>query len=208
MKPFGVGTKPYLFEKLAQPDENGVSRWVSKTEFVGEYAELMFQNGASWCRKESSIVKKYIVKFDKSVTPGNSVDRIKLDGFRDENDWIGSQAIRSDIKNYYKQKRCVVLGTSNPEVDHKNGWKNDANAMNIATQKMDDFQALSKAANDAKRQFCKECRRTGIRYDAKKLGYPVSYYEGNEQHNGNEDGCIGCFWYDPIEFRKHLKFEE
>lgn len=208
MKPFGVGTKPYLFEKLAQPDENGVSRWVSKTEFVGEYAELMFQNGASWCRKESSIAKKYIVKFDKSVTPGNSVDRIKLDGFRDENDWIGSQAIRSDIKNYYKQKRCVVLGTSNPEVDHKNGWKNDANAMNIATQKMDDFQALSKAANDAKRQFCKECRRTGIRYDAKKLGYPVSYYKGNEQHNGNEDGCIGCFWYDPIEFRKHLKFEE
>lgn len=208
MKPFGVGTKPYLFEKLAQPDENGVSRWVSKTEFVGEYAELMFQNGASWCRKESSIAKKYIVKFDKSVTPGNSVDRIKLDGFRDEDDWIGSQAIRSDIKNYYKQKRCVVLGTSNPEVDHKNGWKNDANAMNIATQKMDDFQALSKAANDAKRQFCKECRRTGIRYDAKKLGYPVSYYEGNEQHSGNEDGCIGCFWYDPIEFRKHLRFEE
>lgn len=208
MKPFGVGTKPYLFEKLAQPDENGVSRWVSKTEFVGEYAELMFQNGASWCRKESSIAKKYIVKFDKSVTPGNSVDRIKLDGFRDENDWIGSQAIRSDIKNYYKQKRCVVLGTSNPEVDHKNGWKNDANAMNIATQKMDDFQALSKAANDAKRQFCKECRRTGIRYDAKKLGYPVSYYKGNEQHSGNEDGCIGCFWYDPIEFRKHLRFEE
>lgn len=208
MKPFGVGTKPYLFEKLAQPDENGVSRWVSKTEFIGEYAELMFQNGASWCRKESSIAKKYIVKFDKSVTPGNSVDRIKLDGFRDEDDWIGSQAIRSEIKNYYKQKRCVVLGTSNPEVDHKNGWKNDANAMNIATQKMDDFQALSKAANDAKRQFCKECRRTGIRYDAKKLGYPVSYYEGNEQHNGNEDGCIGCFWYDPIEFRKHLRFEE
>lgn len=208
MKPFGVGTKPYLFEKLAQPDENGVSRWVSKTEFIGEYAKLMFQNGASWCRKESSIAKKYIVKFDKSVTPGNSVDRIKLDGFRDEDDWIGSQAIRNDIKNYYKQKRCVVLGTSNPEVDHKNSWKNDANAMNIATQKMDDFQALSKAANDAKRQFCKECRRTGIRYDAKKLGYPVSYYEGNEQHNGNEDGCIGCFWYDPIEFRKHLRFEE
>ena len=208
MKPFGVGTKPYLFEKLAQPDENGVSRWVSKTEFIGEYAELMFQNGASWCRKESSIAKKYIVKFDKSVTPGNSVDRIKLDGFRDEDDWIGSQAIRNDIKNYYKQKRCVVVGTSNPEVDHKNGWKKDANAMNIATQKMDDFQALSKAANDAKRQFCKECRRTGIRYDAKKLVYPVSYYEGNEQHNGNEDGCIGCFWYDPIEFRKHLRFEE
>lgn len=208
MKPFSVGTKPYLFEKLAQPDKNGVSRWVSKTEFVGEYAELMFQNGASWCRKESSIAKKYIIKFDKSVTPGNSVDRIKLDGFKSEEEWIGSQAIRSDIKNYYKQERCVVLGTSNPEVDHKNGWKNDVNAMNISTQSLNDFQPLSKAANDAKRQFCKECRKTGKRYDAKKLGYPVSFYKGNEQHDGTENGCIGCFWFDPIEFRKHLFFKD
>ena len=21
----------------------------------------------------------------------------------------------------------------------------------------------------------------------------------------NYDGCIGCFWYDPIEFREYLK---
>lgn len=54
---FAQGTKPFLFEKLASPDENGVSRWVSKSEFVGKYADLMFQNGASWCRKESSIAK-------------------------------------------------------------------------------------------------------------------------------------------------------
>lgn len=207
MKPFSKGSKPYLFEKLANPDENGVSRWVSKTEFTGEYSELMFQNGASWCRKESSIAKKYVVVFDKSVTPGNSVDRIKLNGFRDKNDWIGGQTIRNDIKNYYKEQRCVILGTSKPEVDHKNGWKNDSNAMNVATQKFEDFQPLSKAANDAKRQFCKECRRTGIRYDAKKLGYPVSFYEGTQKHNGTETGCIGCFWYDPIEFRKHLSFK-
>lgn len=51
------------------------------------------------------------------------MDRIRLNGFRKEDDWIGGQSIRSDIKNYYKQKRCVILGTSNPEVDHKNGWK-------------------------------------------------------------------------------------
>lgn len=30
---FAQGTKPFLFEKLASPDENGVSRWVSKSEF-------------------------------------------------------------------------------------------------------------------------------------------------------------------------------
>ena len=31
-----------LFIELAQPDKNGVSRWVFKTEFTGKYKELMF----------------------------------------------------------------------------------------------------------------------------------------------------------------------
>ena len=25
------------------------------------------------------------------------------------------------------------------------------------------------------------------------------------QNNNEENACIGCFWYDPIEFRKHLQ---
>lgn len=202
---FTRGTKPDLFVELANPNSDGVSRWVSKSEFVGKYSPLMFQNGADWCRKESTIARYYYVEFDKSVTPGNGVDRIRLNGYKKPEDRLGSQSIRSDIKQYYKQKRCVVLGTSNPEVDHKNGWKNDDSVMNIATQKMEDFQPLSKAANDAKRQFCKECRATGERFDAKRLGYPMSYCKGCKMHDGTATGCEGCFWYDPIEFRKHLK---
>lgn len=202
---FTRGTKPDLFVELANPNSDGVSRWVSKSEFVGKYSPLMFQNGADWCRKESTIARYYYVEFDKSVTPGNGVDRIRLNGYKKPEDRLGSQSIRSDIKQHYKQKRCVVLGTSNPEVDHKNGWKNDDSVMNVATQKMEDFQPLSKAANDAKRQFCKECRATGERFDAKRLGYPMSYCKGCKMHDGTATGCEGCFWYDPIEFRKHLK---
>ena len=202
---FAKGTKPDLFVELANPNSDGVSRWVSKNEFVGKYSPLMFQNGADWCRKESTIARYYYVEFDKSVTPGNGVDRIRLNGYKKPEDRLGSQSIRSDIKQYYKQKRCVILGTSNPEVDHKNGWKNDDSVMNVATQKMEDFQPLSKAANDAKRQFCKECRATGERFDAKRLGYPMSYCKGYKMHDGTATGCEGCFWYDPIEFRKHLK---
>ena len=200
---FKIGSKAYLFLKLAKPDSEGNTRWVSKDEFVGEYASLMFKNGADWCRKESLIAKTYNIEFDKSVTPGNSIDRIRLNGLKDLED--GSQNIRSDIKKYYKTKRCVILGTSNPEVDHKNGWKNDYKVMNTSTQKREDFQPLSKAANDAKRQFCKECRRTKKRFDAKSLGYPISFYAGDEEHDETEKGCVGCFWYDPLEFRKHLK---
>lgn len=202
---FTRGTKPDLFVELANPNSDGVSRWVLKSEFVGKYSPLMFQNGADWCRKESTIARYYYIEFDKSVTPGNGVDRIRLNGYKKPEDRLGSQSIRSDIKQHYKQKRCVVLGTSNPEVDHKNGWKNDDSVMNVATQKMEDFQPLSKAANDAKRQFCKECRATSERFDAKRLGYPMSYCKGSKMHDGTATGCEGCFWYDPIEFRKHLK---
>lgn len=194
-------TKTELFIKLAQPDENGVSRWVNITEFVGEYACLTFGNGASWARKESTLAKKYVIEFDKSISSGNGIDRIRLNGF---NNGDYSQYIRADIKKAIKARRCVVLGTSNPEVDHKNGMKNEGRVMRNEEQRLEDFQPLSKAANDAKRQFCKECRRTGIRYDAKQLGYPMSFYEGAAEHNNEENACIGCYWYDPLEFKKHL----
>lgn len=195
-------TKTELFLKLAAPDKNGVSRWVYVSEFVGEYADLTFGNGASWARKESTLAKKYNVEFYKKDTPGNSIDRIRLNGF---NNGDYSQHINASIKREIKSRRCVVLGTSNPEVDHKNGMKNEARVMKNEAQRLSDFQALSKAANDAKRQFCKECMRTGIRYDAKQLGYPMPYYKGGAKHNNEENACIGCYWYDPIEFRRHLQ---
>lgn len=198
-------TKTDLFIKLAKPDEQGVSRWVDASEFVGEFAGLKLGNGASWSRKESTLAKKYIIEFDKSITKGNRIDRIRLNGF---NNGDYSQHIRADIKRTISSQRCVVLGTSKPEVDHKNGMKNEDRVMRNEDQKLSDFQPLSKAANDAKRQFCKECRNTGKRYDAKKLGYPISFYAGTENHNMEEDACIGCFWYDPIEFRKHLQKKE
>ena len=165
---FKDGSKGQLFLELANPNEKGESRWVSKNEFVGKYKSLMFENGASWCRKESVIAQYFYIEFDKTITPGNGIDRIRLAGYKKVEDRLGSQSIRSDIKDFYKNQRCCVLYTSKPEVDHKNGWKNDS-AMNIATQKKEDFQPLSKAANDAKRQFCKECRSTRVRFDAKKL---------------------------------------
>ena len=74
----------------------------------------------------------------------------------------------------------------------------------IIEKDISDFQPLSKAANDAKRQYCKECIRDGKRYDAKQLGYPMSFYKGTLVYD-QFVGCEGCFWHDPIEFRKHLK---
>ncbi|MFI3227205.1 MAG: restriction endonuclease [Clostridia bacterium] len=194
-------TKIELFEQLAGIDENGYSRWVYVTEFVDEYQGLQLLNGAGWSRDDGSFGRKYVIERDKSITPGNKTDAIRTVGFSTNDHY---QHINADIKRTIQSQRCVVLGTSNPEVDHKNGMKNEDRVMRNENQKLSDFQPLSKAANDAKRQFCKECKQTGLRYNATNLGYPMDFYLGDKHHTGQEDGCVGCYWYDPIEFKRHL----
>jgi hypothetical protein len=200
-------TKTNRFLQLAKPDANGKTKWIDVSIFIGQYKDLAFGNGASWARKESTLAKKYIVVFDKTITPGNGIDRIKLDGYNKVK--IGNQNIKSSIKQYYRNRRCVVLYTSGNagkpiEIDHKNGRKNNPKVMNVKTQLLIDFQPLSKAANDAKRQHCKNCATTNNRFDATSLGYKKSYYKGVHKHNGQPGGCEGCYWYDPVEFRKNL----
>ena len=199
--------KRKLFIELAQPDENWVSRWVSVNEFVDRYSVLRFRNWRDRCRENSTIAKQYILEIDKSQTPWNSVDRIKLSWKRRE-EITTTQSIRPDIIREISSRRCVILWTHyscdhRTEVDHKNWRKNDPRVMNLQTQTIDDFQPLSKPANDAKRQFCKECKRTGIRYDATQLWYTVSYTEWDENYNENI-WCKWCFWYDPVAFRQKL----
>ena len=146
-------TRIELFLELAKPDQNWISRRVKKDEFKGEYSDLYFENWCSWGRFDGNLAKQYIIEYDKSLTPWNRVDAIRLNGCNKWEKW--TQNIKADIKKHYKIKRCVILDTSGPEVDHKNWWKNDLSVMNSSTQKLEDFQPLSKAANDAKRQHCK-----------------------------------------------------
>lgn len=195
-------TNNELFIELAQPNAEGFSRWVNVAEFTGKYAALKFGNGASWARSDGNLAKKYIVERDSTQTNGNSVDRVRLNGLRGDD--AGTQQIRADIIRAIRQKRCVVLGTSGVQVDHKDGRKNDPRVMNPLTQLESDFQPLSTHANTAKRQFCKECKATGNRYDAKRLGYPISFTEGDIEYT-EITRCHGCFWFDPIAFRSHLK---
>ena len=109
-------TKIELFEKLAQPDENGVSRWVSVDEFVGEYQGLQLLNGAGWSRDDGAFGRKYKIERDKNRTPGNRTDAIRTIGF---NNGTYKSYIDTEIKRKIQSQRCVILGTSNPEVDNK-----------------------------------------------------------------------------------------
>lgn len=198
-------TKTELFIELAKPNENGISRWVLVTEFMGKYKDLQLGNGGSWCRASSSLAKKYIIEFDKTKSPGNSIDAIRLSGKNKKK--VFNQHIRQDIKDYYKTQNCVMLGVNGNsentkiEIDHKDGRKDDHRISNIQSQKLNDFQPLSKAANDVKRQICKRCKETNKRWNAKNLkGNPYDFYVGDENYS-EELGCKGCYQYDPVEYR-------
>jgi hypothetical protein len=201
-------TKNSLFLKLAQPDENGVSRWVNVSEFVGEYRDLFFTgNGASWARSDGTLGKTYTIERDNELTNGNTIDRIRLVGFNPQAKF--NRNVRADISRFYEKLKCVVLGTSTPkpQTDHKNGRLDDLRVGNTKTQTYEDFQPLSRHANTAKRRHCNVCKDTGNRYDARLLGYPVSVVEGKLKYK-KPLGCVGCFWYDPLEFRKKLNFKD
>ena len=113
---------------------------------------------------------------------------------------IESNKISYDIKKHYESYNCVVLGVgSDIQIDHKDGRKDDFGMPE--TQSINDFQPMHRNANTAKRQHCKVCKETNIRFDAKILGYKVSQWIGLKEYTGN---CIGCYWFDPLEFNKRV----
>ncbi len=184
-----------LFLELAQPNEDGFSRSVYVTEFTGKHQCLQLGNGGSWCREDSSLGRKFNIERGKD---GNRIIFIRLHGYKKAP--IRKPiplAIRKEIQSH----PCVVLGTTDVEVDHKDGRRDDPRLNDASKVTLDDFQPLSKAANAAKRQHCKECRETNDRFDAKRLGYPVSQTQGNGIYRGS---CVGCFWYDPVAFRQAI----
>lgn len=75
------------------------------------------------------------------------------------------------------------------------------------------FQILTNQTNLQKERYCKRCVSTGKRGDFFGIEW---YYEGNAQWQGtskaDENGCIGCCWYDMAEwksrFNRFLAYQE
>lgn len=195
---FREGTKNSLYLELAQPDEFGFGRQVSVEEFVGKYESLKFGNGADWARNDGTLAKHYNIRRHKRGS-GNKVTHVELQGYRKVP--VLQKPIPDKFRRIIKSQDCVILGTSNPECDHKDGRLDDPRLSDVNRITLDDFQPLSKAANDAKRQHCVECRETNQRFDAKRLGYTVSQVRGNGEYNGT---CVGCYWHDPVFFNKEV----
>lgn len=186
-----------IFEKYASPVE-GYSRKITIDELLRIHPNFRSTNGNQWARSDSSwLGKKYHIVRDHE---NGSVHSIKLDGFN--NDSINKfRGIKSEIVKALRNERCCILdikSSKGNEIDHKNGKYDSLANIDSSTQKLEDFQVLSKAANDAKRQHCKVCKETGKRYDARRKGYSSAYIVGNE----DSKTCVGCYWYDPYHFNE------
>lgn len=184
-----------LFESIANPDENGYSEIIPIEKLTEIDNRFKMGNGGSWCRDDGALGKRYNIK---RIKEKNKIVAVKLDGF---NKSPIERKINASILKEIKKRRCVILDTSSQiECDHKNGKYNDNHMKDSKRQKLEDFQALSKAANNAKRQHCKQCKDSNKRYDAKRLGYSQSYIMGDE----DSKNCEGCYWHDPYFFNKTI----
>ncbi len=182
-------TKKVLFLELAKPDKTGLSRKVYPREFTGKYSPLSYRNGNPWARS----FKKHNIYIHKQK---GKTEYIQLRGFNKLHSY--SQHVKTSIKKSVLSRPCVVLNTThNLEVDHKDGFK----AFDIKPENQTDglFQPMHKSVNDAKREHCKKCKKTKIRFDAKKLGYKKSVFKGNLNYEGT---CEGCYWHDPFRFNR------
>jgi hypothetical protein len=194
-------SKGKLALELMNPDENGISRWVDKSEFVGKYSSLDFNNGNNWYRDPS--LKKYI--FETSRTKKSY--KFRVNGFKDDYDTSITRMIRPDIREQILSQKCVHTGFRDSTnnyivVDHKNGRYNNRDVLILNKQDISDFQPMSNQANLQKRSDCAKCLKTGIRFDAKELGFSISHYKGDKRFDETSSkGCEGCYWYDPIKFK-------
>jgi hypothetical protein len=188
--PFKSGSKAHAFLELCDMDySTGFSSIVGIESL--EKAGLKTDNGGGWCRSDGPLGNYFNVH---RVKRGGRIVSVQLTGYR-QNEFDG--AIDREISEAYKNENCRVLAVRGKyiEIDHKDGRKQDYKLHD--NQTVADFQPMHKAANVAKRQHCRDCTKTGIRFDATQLGYSVPQTVGPEKYNGS---CIGCYWHDPKKF--------
>ncbi|MDS1315731.1 restriction endonuclease [Aliarcobacter butzleri] len=191
--PFRKNSKNWKFFNMCDFDaKTGYSKIVELEEL--EDAGLMMGNGGDWCRDDGNLAKYFNIN---RIKQKGKIISVQLTGYK-KNSF--SNKISYDIKKHYESYNCVVLGVgSDIQIDHKDGRKDDYGMPE--TQSINDFQPMHRNANTAKRQHCKVCKETNIRFDAKILGYKVSQWIGLKEYTGN---CIGCYWFDPLEFNKRV----
>ena len=170
-------TRPNLekVKSLFKPDENGCSEWFTVDQVI-EHGLKWSENG-NVRRGVPFSVGEYIWEFGRVKGPKSKIGKMRLIGI--SNKLAFNQTIRKDIREeLLKQTRsafapdCIIpLAESDKEIDHRWGRKDHPTYEYIndpSKQTIDDFMLLSHSHNQFKREQCKKCTATNIRYDGKE----------------------------------------
>jgi hypothetical protein len=168
-----------MFLQAANPNSEGKTRlWLySELEVLYPGVEFQTNNGGDWNRSDG-VLKDYIIHREKR---GVKCIGIRLDGHKDTSI---EKRIKPSISKAIKNQRCKVLdvGGKNIECDHKDGRYTPETYGNIEDQNSDDFQALHRNVNLAKRTHCTGCKITGKRYNAFGVDHYFLMYPDMEFH--------------------------
>jgi hypothetical protein len=191
--PFRINGKPYKFCEIANVNwDTGFSDIITLDELIAR--GLDFGNGGDWCRGDGTVGK--IFNIDRKKIGGKIIS-VQLQGYKKN---VFERSIAKHVRDFYKNKPCALLCIAGQfiELDHKDGRYDEFLKM---SDNVTDYQPLHKSANDAKRTHCLRCKSTNIKFDARLMGYSVPQWIGGEFYNGS---CMGCFWYDPVEFNAQV----
>jgi hypothetical protein len=194
-------TRHAKMKDLFQPDENGVSRWVSIEELApaglkwdgngnGRYGIYFGLSGYVW----------ETVRLNNE--PRGKILKLRTSGMRTTP--AVQVRIDADIKKHFSQSTHCNISTlpirkGKLEIDHRYGHYEHPTYRELyasGAQRVEDFQAVDAQQNLIKRAMCDTCIDTGIRPAHPELGF----VEGGEGHTEHHP-CRGCYLAEPERYR-------
>ena len=201
-------TKLQLVESIFKPNHLGISEWILRENLIGTALELT--NNGNIRYGVAFGVKKYIWEFQrKNNNRTGKLLALRTNGFNTDLQ-SSHRPIAQHIRDYYQGCVCVVCGTQDIIIDHKNDLYNDPRVLSVSTQTVEDFQPLCNSCNLRKRQVSKITRATGKRYSACNIPmlaiFEVDFIEGDESYDPSDvNAMVGTYWYDPVRFMEYVK---
>ena len=138
------------------------------------------------CRQETTHYK--LLKLEPTLTKQT---RLNID-----------EKTRKRILDLFDNKDAFTGGSisSTAEIDHKVPWtrlEEDIDAMILSDKDIKEhFQLLTREHNLLKDRACSFCKLNNIRPPFLEIPF---WYEGDQHYCGS---CVGCGWYDGVEWRK------
>jgi len=183
--------------KIMNPDKTtGTSDWWKIKDLEKLVGYALTGNGAADLQNDRGVGKFHTIQKQYSTNP-RAIESVRLTGFAPHHQNKAATYIPQAVRKWFKGYSCAVCNTTSKiEIDHRDGNKQPIKAITT------DFQALCTHCNKVKREKCKKCKTTGLRFDAKNMGFKKSWTIGNKTFQPRTPRCKGCFWENPQDFRK------